>query len=565
MFFKTSISHHRTFFNYGISYKTTNKFPIILTFYAKYDNLYVIVINHMKRNGVHMKKKFLSLLLSGAMCLTLLSACNQNADEPQIETDTSYTESAPDDTSQTVATTVSVVEEQTAEPTEAVTSVPPADTSASSEASQTTATVTTSPATQAPLTTASTQAPVVTTPKPSVTTTAKPAPIVTTAATTVKTDPPAEKPTYPPVSPNNSSSSHKKNIANLTAMELYKKMTVGWNLGNSLDAVGNGLSSETAWGNPKITKELINAVKAAGFDTIRIPVTWMGHFDKTTYKIDDAWLKRVDEVINYALSNDMYVIINIHHDGNDTNQSWLTPKPDNETAMVNKFDVIWYQIATYFKDYDEHLIFAGMNEFHKGYNNPSKKYLELTDKLNQTFVNTVRATGGNNAQRILIVQAYNTNIDQAQKMIMPKDTVSNKLMAEVHFYDPWDFAGEGKGDWGKTGKNTSGWGQEDWVNTQFGKMKKNFFDKNIPVILGEYGAINNRNGNNDHRRYYIEYVTKAAKENGLLPIWWDNGNDSNSGEAFALFDRRSYKKLHEDIHEAIMRAVSGKKYDIVLP
>lgn len=348
-------------------------------------------------------------------------------------------------------------------------------------------------------------------------------------------------------------------------MELYKKMTIGWNLGNTLDSVGSGLSSETSWGNPKATKELINAVKAAGFDTVRVPVTWMGHFDKTTYKIDEEWLKRVDEVINYALDNDMYVIINIHHDGNDTDQSWLTPTPANEAEMIKQFEVIWYQIAAFFKDYDEHLLFAGMNEFHKGYSNPPKKYLELTDTLNQTFVSTVRSTGGNNSDRILIVQAYNTNGDQSLKMTMPKDTVSNKLMAEIHFYDPWDFAGEGKGDWGKTGKNTSGWGQENWVDTLFGKIKKNFCDKNIPVILGEYGAINNRDGNNDHRRYYIEYVTKSAKEHGLLPIWWDNGYDGATGEAFALFDRSSYKKLHEDVHEAILRAVSGKSYTVALP
>lgn len=528
-----------------------------------------------------MKKKILSILLSGAMCLTLLSACSRNADEPQIETDTSYTEVEPDDTSQTSATTVSVVEEQTTEPTEAAAATQPTDTSAISEVSQTdTAATTQTPETQPPVTTTPTQAPITTTPKPAATTTATTTttttmqptvttttittPIVTTT-TAAKTDPPAENPSYPSVSPNNSSSNHKKNITNLTAMDLYKKMTIGWNLGNSLDAVGNGLSSETAWGNPKTTKELIDTVKAAGFDTIRIPITWMGHFDKTTYKVDEEWLKRVDEVINYALANDMYVIINVHHDGNDTNQSWLTPKPDDEAAMINQFDIIWYQIATYFKDYDEHLLFAGMNEFHKGYNNPSKKYLELTDTLNQTFVNTVRATGGNNSDRILIVQAYNTNGDQSLKMTMPKDTASNKLMAEIHFYDPWNFAGEGKGDWGKTGKNTDGWGQEDWVDTLFEKVKKNFVDKNIPVVLGEYGAVNNKNGNDDHRRYYIEYVTKSAKEHGLLPIWWDNGNDSGSGEAFALFDRRSYNKLHEDIHEAIMRAVSGKNYTIVLP
>ncbi len=522
-----------------------------------------------------MRKRLLSLLLSGAMCLTLLSACNQTSDEPQIETTTVFTET--ENTSETAETAAS---------TPAVSSVEPKETDAVTKetekqndettaetvigTSQNTVTAapepvqTQAPSTQVPavttVTTVTKAAAVTTPPKTAAVTTAAPKP-VTSAAVTSK---PNETPSYPQVEPNNSVSSHKKGIANVTAMELYKKMTVGWNLGNSLDSTGNGLSSETAWGNPKVTRALIDAVKAAGFDTVRIPITWMGHFDGSN-KIDIAWLKRVDEVINYALSNDMYVIINLHHDGNDTNQSWLTPAPGNETEMINKFKTLWYQIAAYFKDYDEHLLFAGMNEFHKGYGNPSSKYLELTDKLNQAFVDTVRATEGNNSGRILIVQAYNTNGEQSLKMKMPKDSASNKLMAEFHFYDPWSFAGEGKGDWGKTGKKTDSWGQEDWVDNLFGRAKKKFVDNGIPIILGEYGAINNRDGNDDYRRYYVEYVTKSAKEHGLLPIWWDNGYDGSSGEAFALFDRYSYAKLHTDIHEAIMRGVSGKSYTITLP
>ena len=360
-------------------------------------------------------------------------------------------------------------------------------------------------------------------------------------------------------------SEHVNSIVDISAAELYAKMTVGWNLGNTLDAVGNGLSSETAWGNPKATKELIDAVKTAGFDTVRIPVTWMGHFDEDTYEMDGEWLARVKEVVDYVLDNEMYAIINIHHDGNDTAQSWLTPEPSDEAAMVAEFEALWKQIAEYFNEYDEHLLFAGMNEFHHGYNNPSSEYLRITDELNQSFVTTVRATGGNNANRILICPAYNTNGEASLKMTMPEDTVNNKLMMEIHFYDPWNFAGSGKGDWGQTGTHTDGWGQEDWVDNIFGRIKAQFVDNGIPVILGEYGAINNRDGYDDFRRYYIEYVTKAAKENGLLPIWWDNGYDGTSGEAFALFSRASYEKLHEDIHEAIMRAVSGEDYTIELP
>ena len=358
---------------------------------------------------------------------------------------------------------------------------------------------------------------------------------------------------------------HKKEVADITATELFDQMTIGWNLGNTLDAVGNGLGSETAWGNPKATKELIDTVKAAGFDTVRIPVTWMGHFTEDTYEIDEEWLARVKEVVDYVLDNDMYAIINIHHDGNDTAQSWLTPVPSDEEAMVAQFETLWKQIAEYFNEYDEHLLFAGMNEFHHGYSNPTNEYLRITDELNQSFVTTVRATGGNNANRILICPAYNTNGDASLKMTMPEDTVSDKLMMEIHFYDPWDFAGSGKGDWGQTGTHTANWGQESWVDDIFGRIKAKFVDNGIPVIIGEYGAINNRDGYDDFRRYYVEYVTKAAKKNGLLPIWWDNGHDGPTGEAFSLFNRIAYTKLHEDIHEAIMRAASGEDYTIELP
>ncbi len=348
-----------------------------------------------------------------------------------------------------------------------------------------------------------------------------------------------------------------------TAMDAASEMGVGWNVGNSLDATGKGLNSETAWGNPKITKELIDAIKAQGFDTVRIPITWMGHFDEE-YTIDEDWLNRVDEVIGYVIDNDMYAIINIHHDGMDYGDSWLTPEPADEDGMVNQFTTIWSQIATRFEKYGEKLLYAGMNEFHKGYGNPTSEYIRITDRLNQAFVDTVRATGGNNAERILIVQAYNTNATHAVKSLtMPTDSAKDKLMAEVHYYDPWNFAGEGKGTWGIGGTSNDNWGQEKWVDEIYGKLKATFVDNGVPVIIGEYGAV--RNADPEVRRYYIEYVTKAACENGCIPIWWDNGHDGDTGESFALINRISRESLHQDIIDAIMRASSGEDYEISLP
>lgn len=358
-----------------------------------------------------------------------------------------------------------------------------------------------------------------------------------------------------------------REIRDITAAELASEMTIGWNVGNSLDAVGTGLSSETGWGNPKITEELIRSVKEAGFNTLRIPITWQGHFGGAPdYKIDDEWLARVKEVVDYAIRNDMYAIINIHHDGNDTATSWLTPEPSDEEAMIDQFTKLWEQIAAYFEGYDERLIFAGMNEFHHGYNNPSAAYLALTDRLNQTFVTTVRASGGNNEKRILIVQAYNTNAEQALKMTIPTDTAANKIMVEFHFYDPWNFAGSGMGDWGSTGINTDGWGQEDWVDNVFGKIKAQFIDNGIPAVMGEYGAtVNKDDKNSNFRCYYITYVTKSAKAHGIVPIYWDNGYDGTDGEGFAIFNRITNTKLHEDIHNGMMKAVSDEDYEIPLP
>lgn len=354
-----------------------------------------------------------------------------------------------------------------------------------------------------------------------------------------------------------------------TALEYVSGMKIGWNAGNSLDSVGSGLESETSWGNPKLSKLLIDSVKEAGFDTVRIPVTWMGHIgDAPDYTIDEAWLDRVSEVVDYAIENDMYTIINLHHDGNDSDQAWLQCEPSDEEAMKEKFSKLWTQIADSFESYGDHLMFAGMNEFHHGYNNPSSDYINLTDDLNQLFVDTVRATGGNNANRYLIVQSYNTNPQQAvQNLEIPNDTIENHIIAEVHFYDPWAFAGEGKGDWGRYGTETDNWGQEDWVESVCADLKERFIDDaGVPVIVGEYGATRMKDSSKaDYRRYYVEYVTKTFKAYGILPIIWDNGYDGIMGEGFGLFDRVSGENIHPELTEAIMRACGGTDYEIAAP
>lgn len=356
-------------------------------------------------------------------------------------------------------------------------------------------------------------------------------------------------------------------MRDITASDFAKLMTVGWNLGNSLEAivVNNGVYSgnETSWGNAVTTKALIDAVKAAGFNTIRIPVSWSHKLsNQSTYQISTAWKERVAEVVNYAIDNDMFVMINIHWDG-----GWLDqPIYAKQEEINTKLAALWKQIAIHFRNYDDRLLFAGTNEVHVdgNYGNPSTENVTVQNSFNQTFVNAVRATGGRNAYRHLVIQGYNTNIDHTYNhLVIPTDNIAGKLMAEVHYYDPYDFtlmeSGAVKTEWGAgyAGGNVSNWGQEAWVNTAFGKMKTKFVDQGIPVILGEYGAILRTTLTGDaltrhiaSRNFYIEYVTRAALANGLVPVYWDNGYYGNNG--FALFNRADGAIVDSGALQALM-------------
>jgi endoglucanase len=325
------------------------------------------------------------------------------------------------------------------------------------------------------------------------------------------------------------------------APELAAEMFAGWNLGNTLEAPGG----ETGWGNPAVTQRFIDSIKAAGINAIRLPCSWNGHLqDISTCKISTSWLARVKEVVDYCYNNNMYVILNIHWDG-----GWLENNPTyaKQFAVNSKQKAFWEQIAVNFRDYDEHLLFAGTNEVHSS-TNPTTENHTVQQSFNQTFVNAVRSTGGRNSYRNLVIQAYNTNIDQAvTKLVISNDSAANRLMVEVHYYDPWEFCGlEADADWAKV-KNLWGvdyaqygpianWGQESWVLEQFQKMKTAFVDEGYPVILGEYGATRRSSltgSTLEHhlasRAYYYRYVTQHAKNYGLVPFVWDNGFTGNLG------------------------------------
>lgn len=351
------------------------------------------------------------------------------------------------------------------------------------------------------------------------------------------------------------------------AKTLAAKMYMGWNLGNTLECPG----SETAWGNPLTTQALIDSVKAAGFNTIRIPCAWDSHMeDATTFKIKSSWLTRVKEVVDYCYSNNMYIILNIHWDG-----GWLEENPTyaKQAAVNVKQKAFWEQIGVYFRDYDEHLLFAGTNEVHDGYGAPTTENITVQLSYNQTFVDAVRSTGGKNAYRNLVIQAYNTNIDQAVSFLkIANDTQQNRLFVEVHYYDPWDFCGESGTNavyyWGEAFKQygkVSSWGQESYVPVQFNKMKTNFVDKGFPVILGEYSATRRSSLVGDalihhleSRAYYFEYVTEQAKIYGLVPCYWDNGGIGN--DASGLFNRNTKSVFDRQALNALMRGAAKGKY-----
>jgi endoglucanase len=355
---------------------------------------------------------------------------------------------------------------------------------------------------------------------------------------------------------------------------LLATLRLGWNLGNSLD-VPDG---ETAWGNPRTTPELMVAVAKAGFKLVRVPVTWSHHLGPAPdYTIEPAWLERVEEVVGYARAAGLYSIINLHHDGADGSKGvqWLSLKDadgntteENNAAVRAQFVAVWRQIAKYFADQGEELFFESMNEIHDGYGKPDPRHYAIINRLNQEFVNVVRASGGHNDERHLLIPGYNTNIDQTlEGFKLPTDTVKGRLILSVHFYDPYLFALMAKTHtWGNASPGHDNWGQEDFVVGQFDKLKARYVDKGIPVIIGEYGAVY-QDGYEDYQRYYLEYVTKAAIDRGLVPVYWDNGGRNGGSDSFALIDRVENGVYRPKLMAAMVRAAttSYALEDIALP
>ncbi len=353
-----------------------------------------------------------------------------------------------------------------------------------------------------------------------------------------------------------SSSSVSTAMRNLTSVQLSQLMGAGWNLGNSLEAIGG----ETAWGNPVPTQALMNAVKAAGFKTVRIPVSWTQYSD-ANYNISATWMAHVQQVVDYAKNAGLYVIINIHWDG-----GWMQPKYANQTAVNSRITKFWTQIANNFKNYDDYLLFAGTNEVmvDGDYGTPTVEYYTVQNSFNQTFVNAVRATGGNNAVRHLIVQGFNTNIDHTVNFAtIPTDSASKRLMMEVHFYDPYNFTLNETSNtiwqWGANAtipSATETWANESYVDSQFQRMKTKFIDQGVAVIMGEFGAISRTDisGAETYRTYWDQYITHSAYTHGMVPVYWDNGGTAGANHSMGLFNRSTAAQVYPSLIGTIVGA-----------
>ena len=329
-----------------------------------------------------------------------------------------------------------------------------------------------------------------------------------------------------------------------------KNVVMGWNLGNSLEAEG----TETSWGNPATTADMIKSIKGEGFNAVRIPVRWGQHCDMSTMTIDEKWLSRVKEIVDWCLAEDMYVIINTHHD------LWLEHYPTNakKTELNEKLGKLWTNIATAFADYDGRLAFAGLNEVNAEGNwglTPTQENYDVTNSFNQTFVDAVRATGGNNAQRNLIVQSYRCNPTMGlTNLVVPTDPTPNRLSVEFHYYDPYSYCSGAAGSYNYWGiafsdKGTvTPDGNEKSLANFFLTIREKWWEQGLGVVIGEYGCschytTADKATQEANMQYYMKCLVSEARKNGFAAFVWDNNAYGNGSEKFGIFDRKNGMKV----------------------
>lgn len=330
--------------------------------------------------------------------------------------------------------------------------------------------------------------------------------------------------------------------------DFAKNLKLGWNMGNTLDATaGSGMDTETSWGQPKVTKELIEYVKEVGFTSIRIPVSWSKHIDMD-YNIDEEWMDRVNEIVDWALDAGLFVIVNSHHDN-----SFYYPTEEKLANGERYMERIWSQIAERFKDYDEHLIFEAMNE--PRLEGTSKEWwfmqddpegiesIEVIGKLDQKFVDVVRAAGGYNETRYLLVCSNAANPENSlnDAFTVPTDP-ANHILISIHAYTPYDFA---------MNKN----GYDNWVSSEhenefefMSKLNMKFILKGYGVVITEFGATSK--SNDADRITWAKDYTRTAKKYGISCFIWDNGAHGSGEEQFGMIDRDNLTLYYPDLFDA---------------
>jgi len=335
-------------------------------------------------------------------------------------------------------------------------------------------------------------------------------------------------------------------MRDISALDIVKEMTVGWNLGNTLDS--HNCVEETGWGNPKTTKDMIIKVKEMGFNTIRIPVTWYEHTGSAPdYAIEEAWLKRAEEVVNYVLDNDMYAILNFHHE-----DEWLIPTSAKESAVKAQLVKMWEQVANRFKNYGDYLIFETMNEprvvgSSTEWSGGTSEYRKVINNLNLAAVNTIRATGGNNLKRFIMCPTHGANgsADPINEYVIPNN--DNRVIVSVHSYSPYYFC--------MVSNQTPTWGsdyEKSQLSSEFDSLYNKFVKNGIAVVIGEFGTIDKNNLSS--REIHAEYYVKEAKKRGITCCFWDNGYyGAGKDNSYALLNRSALTWYYPTIAQALVR------------
>ena len=341
----------------------------------------------------------------------------------------------------------------------------------------------------------------------------------------------------------------------ISATDLVKEMKLGWNLGNTMDCVNDRIDKtsapeawETAWGNPVTTENLIAKLIDEGFNVIRYPVSWRNHLGEASeYTINEAWMARIKELVDWAYNRGAFVIVNLHHEG------WHDPYYNNLEPAAAKLRAVWKQIAEYFKEYDEHLVFEGMNEPRKcgtpvEWTGGDEEGWDMVNALNKVFIDTVRSTGGNNENRSLMIPGYAANCTVGIRHLeIPKG--DNHLIASVHAYEPVDFAlaVNGRGLWNR---------DTAVIDRLMTDLEELFISKGIPAVIGECGAMHREvEGNEASRAEWAEYFFKRTKNIGVPCVWWDNGYIEGHGELFGLIDRRTLQWNFPLLLEGIRKGI----------